>query len=61
MPIPLSLDVPNEASLRLALRLGATEVGREPSAVWEQIHLELSRASFEPDPGRYEVSPEPQA
>jgi len=53
----LSLDAPNEASLRLALRLGAREVAREPGAVWEQVHLELSRSSFEPGDGCFELDP----
>jgi ribosomal-protein-alanine N-acetyltransferase len=63
-PIHLSLDAPNEASLRLALRLGAHETGRGPGPAWEQIHLELRRASFEIDAGRcdrFDVRPEPGA
>lgn len=60
-PIHLSLDAPNEASLRLALRLGARETRRSTGPLWEQIHLDLARADFDPGGGRHEVHPEPGA
>jgi ribosomal-protein-alanine N-acetyltransferase len=42
-PIRASTDAPNEASLRLARRLGFREVRRSPGPAHEQVHLELPR------------------
>jgi len=57
--IPISLDAPNEASLRLAQRLGARETHRGPGPVWEQIHLTLARADFIAGDGAHRMSSGP--
>jgi len=54
-PIDVTIDAPNEPSIRLAKRLGMKETAREPGPIWEQVHFALERAAFTPDPGRYEV------
>ncbi|NNL66503.1 MAG: GNAT family N-acetyltransferase [Myxococcales bacterium] len=46
-PIRASTDAPNEASIRLAGRLGFQETGREPGPGGDTIHYALARAAFE--------------
>jgi ribosomal-protein-alanine N-acetyltransferase len=50
-----STDLPNRDSLLVMLRLGMSEIGREPAPPgfkWEQIHCEIARADWERRFGR---------
>jgi len=54
-PIVATIDAPNEASIRLAKRLGMQATGRTPGPFGESVHFALEGAAFPADPGRFDV------